>query len=480
RVAAFSAHALVASQISVICYRGLIYKQSKMFEDAVKAFLQAVEIHPYGAIPWINLGEISLTLNKLTDAKIFFESALSFQSGLTDVLLQLCDLEFRLNAIDDFTLHCDQLLKELGLNRDRALNSMEDIAAMFLDIDFALRHRPQSEALALNILYLLPADYDTICSNWRVTESQTSQDQEKLSFITKKLNELCSTSKTIRKVNEIDSPDGETLPILKEFDGTKQATEIIQLPSPLEKLSGPELVSQKQEPHPAPNGTPWKSLWTQVKVEDILKEPSHQEIADNVTSHIHVQGRKVLDVGCGSGGTGMSLAQYGAIMTLFDMSPDSLELSKKLFHHQGLKGSFTEGNMFCLPFPDNSFDIVTSFGVLEHFQAEEIVRALKEMMRVSSGTVVTTVPNARCAFYQIAKWYSEKTGTWQYGYEKPEYSMDTYFREAGIDLYKEYSIGFIDSLHFLGRLPNVGPLQQIALEFNREKPNAIDGSLIIE
>ncbi len=272
--------------------------------------------------------------------------------------------------------------------------------------------------------------------------------------------------------------------ILKDFDRRSPADEeITALLREFNEIACGESASDSTLPADGKSGekkeTPWNSLWTQVKVEDILKEPSHQEIADNVISHVGVNGRRVLDVGCGTGGTGMSLAQYGARMTLFDMSPDSLELSKRVFHHQGLKGRFIRGNMLRLPFADNSFDVVTSFGVLEHFPAAEIVQALKEMKRVSNGIIVTTVPNAQCAFYRIAKWYAEKTGTWQYGYEKPEYSMASYFQEAGLALHKEYSIGFIDSVAFLGRLPNAGPLQQISLEFNREHPNAVDGSLII-
>ena len=274
--------------------------------------------------------------------------------------------------------------------------------------------------------------------------------------------------------------DEEIAALLREFNEIPGGETAPESPLPAEgKAAGRRDGTADNVAGSLKKETPWNSLWTQVKVEDILKEPSHQEIADSVIGHVGVNGRKVLDVGCGTGGTGMSLAQYGARMTLFDMSPDSLELSKRVFHHQGLKGGFVRGNMFSLPFADNSFDVVTSFGVLEHFPAAEIVQALKEMRRVSNGMVVTTVPNAQCAFYRIAKWYAEKTGTWQYGYEKPEYSMASYFQEAGFALHKEYSIGFIDSVAFLGRLPNAGPLQQISLEFNREHPNAVDGSLII-
>lgn len=183
-----------AANYSALCNLGLIYKRKELLEDAVRIFMQAVEIHPYGAAPWISLGEISLSLNNLANAKIFFERALAFQSGLTDVLLLLCNIELRLNAVDDFVNHCDQLLKGLGLTRNRTLNNMEDVASLLLDVDFALRHRPESAALVLNLLSLLPVDYQALS----LAGSNISQDggePEKVSFVLKQLDALNRLSK---------------------------------------------------------------------------------------------------------------------------------------------------------------------------------------------------------------------------------------------------------------------------------------------
>lgn len=49
-----------------------------------------------------------------------------------------------------------------------------------------------------------------------------------------------------------------------------------------------------------------------------------------------------------------------------------------------------QGSVYELPWPDDEFDVVTSFEVLEHL--EHPSRALKEMHRVSSGYVFITVP----------------------------------------------------------------------------------------
>lgn len=173
-----------------LCNLGLIQKRKGAFAESIRIFLRAVEIHPYGVAPWINLGEISLSLHNLADAKLFFEQALSFQGGLTDILLQLCHIEFQLNAIDDFVSHADQLLKELGLDRNRTLNRMEDIAAMLLEMDYALRHRPEAAALTFRTLALLPVDYQALSLDWSIRDLEPGQDGEKSSFIAKRLEEL--------------------------------------------------------------------------------------------------------------------------------------------------------------------------------------------------------------------------------------------------------------------------------------------------
>ena len=301
-----------------------------------------------------------------------------------------------------------------------------------------------------------------------------------LTSLLRELNQLDIAASVLTKYTDNCPPDEEIITVIKELnDDCQKMKKDPNTDYSENKAENLRPTFQDDLKHNSHNQAPWASLWKQLRVEDVLNEPSHQEIANNITQHTLLKGKKFLEVGCGSGGTGMSVAQFGAIMTLFDKSYESLELSKKVFRHQGLDGDCVQGNMFNLPFPENSFDIVGSFGVLEHFKAHEIVHFLKEMNRISKEMVVTTVPNARCTFYLLSKWFWEKTGRWPYGYEKPEYSMAHYFQKAGLELFEEYSIGFLDSVAVLRRIPNSELLQKIALAFNQENPNVLDGSLII-
>ena len=88
---------------------------------------------------------------------------------------------------------------------------------------------------------------------------------------------------------------------------------------------------------------------------------------------------KVLNCGCGKGTWSIPLAQRCEV-TNFDYSERALNLAKQAFKQRNLRGDFKQGNILNMPFADNSFDAVVSFGVLEHF--DDIEKPIKEMVRV--------------------------------------------------------------------------------------------------
>ena len=158
-------------------------------ENAIQAYMQAVELHPQGVEAWTSLGEISLDVDRLDEAGVFFERALSLQSGLVKVLLQLCEIELRQNRMIEFLRWCDLVLKELGLGRDKTINDMEDVVAILLEIDFAARNSPEIATQALRVLRLLPVDFGSF-PHTKIGALLKDKNDEETEFFKKELQKL--------------------------------------------------------------------------------------------------------------------------------------------------------------------------------------------------------------------------------------------------------------------------------------------------
>jgi ubiquinone/menaquinone biosynthesis C-methylase UbiE len=91
-------------------------------------------------------------------------------------------------------------------------------------------------------------------------------------------------------------------------------------------------------------------------------------------------GKRVLEVGCGRGSLSSYFSEAGFDCTLLDLSPDVIEIAKDIFSHNNLPAKFLVGDAYDLMLEGNSFDLVFSIGVFEHF--EDIATPIKEQIRI--------------------------------------------------------------------------------------------------
>jgi SAM-dependent methyltransferase len=92
------------------------------------------------------------------------------------------------------------------------------------------------------------------------------------------------------------------------------------------------------------------------------------------------RGRRVLEVGCGMGCMAMNWARQGAQVTAVDLNPVAVEQTRRRFELFGLSGEIREADGGRLPFDDNTFDYVYSWGVLHH--SPDLRGSIAELHRV--------------------------------------------------------------------------------------------------
>ena len=90
--------------------------------------------------------------------------------------------------------------------------------------------------------------------------------------------------------------------------------------------------------------------------------------------------KKVLEIGVGLGADHQKLAEHGAILTGIDLTPRAINHTKRRFELMGLNSNLQIADAENLPFEDNSFDAVYSWGVLHH--SPDTQKAVNEVYRV--------------------------------------------------------------------------------------------------
>ena len=93
------------------------------------------------------------------------------------------------------------------------------------------------------------------------------------------------------------------------------------------------------------------------------------------------KGDKVLDVACGTGVVAITAVRLGATVCGSDITPELIKRAKENAEISKYNIDFTVADVEELPYDDNSFDFVMSYGVFHHTKSME--KCLKEMVRVS-------------------------------------------------------------------------------------------------
>jgi SAM-dependent methyltransferase len=107
-------------------------------------------------------------------------------------------------------------------------------------------------------------------------------------------------------------------------------------------------------------------------------------------------GRRILEVGFGSGVTFLNLSRMYEEIHGLDLNA-SVEQVSNLFETKRIRTQLQNGSVLSMPYEDNFFDTVLLISILEHLKPSELLRAFEEIRRVlkPGGQVVYGVPIER-------------------------------------------------------------------------------------
>ena len=162
-----------------------------------------------------------------------------------------------------------------------------------------------------------------------------------------------------------------------------------------------------------------------------------------------VRGRRVMEVGAGSGRDLLDLAARGATGVVLDYSPASLELVQRQARERGLPVLLVRADALKMPFRENTFDVVFHQGLLEHFR--DPMPLLRENARVTKrgGRVVVDVPQTFHA-YTAMKQTLILFNAWFAGWETQftPAALERRVREGGLVVRRTYGEWMVPGLWY--------------------------------
>lgn len=161
---------------------------------------------------------------------------------------------------------------------------------------------------------------------------------------------------------------------------------------------------------------------------------------------------KMLDIGCGQGYYVRDAIEEGINAHGIDISTHAVDNALAEVRDRITCGSITK-----IPFPDEEFDIMTAFDVIEHIHPKDTLNAVEEIRRVlkPDGIIIITTPNSN-----YGSWVFDLTHInvrppkfWKLVLEEHNFKVRMCYIPSFLKYYMQKYIPIPDSIEFLVEEP---------------------------
>jgi ubiquinone/menaquinone biosynthesis C-methylase UbiE len=133
-----------------------------------------------------------------------------------------------------------------------------------------------------------------------------------------------------------------------------------------------------------------------------------------------VEGKKILELGCGGANCGISLAKQGAFVTCTDISEEQINAAKENAHRENVDINFIVSSMEDLYMQEDEFDVVISMAALGYIKEIETVFQKVKYTLKDKGIFVFTLPDATFSAIGAKHLWNDPVEQHSYFYTGPE------------------------------------------------------------
>lgn len=183
--------------------------------------------------------------------------------------------------------------------------------------------------------------------------------------------------------------------------------------------------------------------------------------------------KKILDLGCGNGRHIVFLSEQGFDVYGIDISAEAIEIASAWTTKIGLKANLRTGDIKELPYENDSFDVIISYGVLDHILFSDAKKAMQEIRRVClpGGYIFVTLRATEDCEFNRGKRIENNNFILQEGYEKG--IMQHYFDQEEIkELFDGLEIFDIEL--YEQRFPDIYTVNKAFLQSSKGEKKPID------
>ncbi len=194
----------------------------------------------------------------------------------------------------------------------------------------------------------------------------------------------------------------------------------------------------------------WQKFWEEADTLDLDDVyGTDGRLVREITGLGDLQGKRILEVGAGTGRDAVALAKAGAEVLTLDYVPGSLGLTIKAAGMSGVTVSPVCGDGTASPFADETFDVVFHQGLLEHFR--DPLPMLRDNIRIlkPGGCLVVDVPQT-FHYYTLGKRVLIALNKWFAGWET-EFTigeLEKLVRAEGLQVQRSYGDWMVPGLWY--------------------------------